>query len=287
MKILNALAILVILGLVILWSFTFTVHEREKAIKFTLGKIERSDYTPGLYFKLPIYNNVKKFSGQIQTLDERPERYLTLEKKNVLVDSFVKWKINNVVKFYTATNGNFLRANSRLSQIIKNGLRSAFGQRTIQEAISGERTEIMKNITDYADKNTEEFGIQIVDVRIKRVDLPQDISDSVYERMNSERSRIAKELRSQGEEEAEKIQAEADRQRTVLLANATKEAEELRGQGDAEATDIYARIYSADPQFYDFYRSMQAYQHSFKGKNNTMVLSPDSEFFNHFGKGAH
>jgi len=284
MKSLNAVLVIGALIAAAVWSATFFVDEREKAIKFRLGKIERIDLEPGIHFQIPLLNNVRKFDARIQTLDEKPERYLTLEKKNVLVDSFVKWKIANVEKFFIATDGDITRANIRLSQIIKDGLRGAFGLRTVQEAVSGEREEIMRTITGHADRQTDEFGIKVVDVRIKRVDLPKEISNSVFARMEAERDRIAKELRSQGSEAAERIQAEADRQRTVLLANANKESQELRGTGDGKAVDIYAKAYGADEDFYSFYRSLEAYRQSFKGQNDLLMLNPGSEFFKHFDK---
>lgn len=286
MKKLNGLGIVLAVIAMVIWSSIFFVDEREKAIKFKLGKIEKTDYTSGLYFQIPLLNNVRKFNARIQTLDEKPERYLTLEKKNVLVDSFVKWKIDNVEQFFIATDGDFARANIRLSQIVRDGLRGAFGLRTVQEAVSGAREEIMETITEYADKQTIGFGIKVLDVRIKRVDLPKEISNSVFARMDAERERIAKELRSQGAEAAERIQAEADRQRTVLLATATKESQELRGEGDGKAVEIYAKAYGANKEFYSFYRSLEAYRSSFKGQNDLLMLSPDSEFFKHFNKPA-
>jgi len=284
MKSLNLLIIVGAIVGVVIWTATFFVDEREKAIKFQLGKIVQTNYSPGIHFQIPIWNNVRKFDARIQTLDEKPERYLTAEKKNVLVDSFVKWKIYDEKKFFIATDGDFTRANVRLSQIIKDGLRGAFGLRTVQEAVSGEREEIMQTITKHADKQTEEFGIKVIDVRIKRVDLPKEISNSVFARMDAERDRIAKELRSQGSEAAERIRAEADRQRTVILANATKESQELRGEGDGKAVEIYAEAYGANEDFYSFYRSLEAYRQSFTGQNDLLVLNPDSKFFKHFDK---
>ncbi len=266
-----------------LFLSTFTVSERELAIKFRLGQIERTDYEPGLHFMIPLVNNVRKFDARIQTLDAEPERYLTSEKKNVQVDSFVRWRIKDVEKFFISAGGDVNRANLRLSQIIKDGLRGEFARRTVQEVISGERKQIMRSITTLADRDTDNFGIEVVDVRIKRVDLAREVSESVFRRMEAERERIAKELRSQGAEEAEKIRAEADRQRTILLAEARRTSEQLRGKGDAKATEIYADAYGQDAAFYSFYRSLGAYEKSFTGPQDMLVLQPDSAFFNHFG----
>ena len=268
---------------VIISSFAlFTVDEREKAILFRLGEIVRTDLKPGLHWKTPFVNNVRKFDARIQTMDAEPERYLTSEKKNVIVDSFVKWRINDVANYYTATGGDALTTNLRLSQIIKDGLRGEFAKRTIQEAISGERAEIMDIITEVGNKEAQAFGIEIVDVRIKRVDFPPEISDSVYNRMRAERQRVAKDLRSHGAEAAEKIKAEADRQRTVILADAYRDAEKIRGEGDAAATDIYAKAYGKDVEFYSLYRSLNAYKKSFSHKSDMLVIEPDSEFFKYF-----
>lgn len=257
---------------------TFQVQQSEKAIKFQLGQILDAEYEPGLHFKIPFINNVIKFDARVQTLDAEPERYLTLEKKNLLVDSFVKWRISDVKQFYTSMGGDIRRANMRLSQIIKDGLRSEFAARSVQDVISGERSQIMNNITTAANHQAKEFGIEIVDVRLKRIDLPKEVSESVYRRMEAERTRVAKDLRSQGAEAAERIRADADRQRTVLLADAYKEAETLRGDGDAKATKIYATAYSKDTEFFAFYRSLTAYKEAFKDKRDVLVLDSDAEF---------
>jgi len=260
----------------------FTVNEREKAVKFRLGEIVKTDYEPGLHFQTPFVNNVRKFDARVQTLDAAAERYLTGEKKNLIVDSFVKWRIKDVANYYTATGGDAVRANLRLSQIIKDGLRAEFAKRTIKEAISGERQEIMDLITAQASTQAEAFGIEIVDVRIKRIDFPPDISDSVYRRMRAERQRVAKDLRSRGAEAAEKIRAEADRQRTVTIADAYRDAEMLRGEGDAAATEIYAKAYGKDIEFYSLYRSLNAYKTTFADKSDILVIEPNSEFFKYF-----
>lgn len=260
----------------------FTVKEWERAILFRFGEIIRTDYEPGLHFKIPIVNNVRKFDGRIMTLDADPERYLTAEKKNVIVDAFIKWRIGDVKAYYTSMGGDTLRANNRLAQIIKDNLRAEFGKRTIQEVVSGERKEVMNILKTTADDLTDDFGINVIDVRIKRIDLPEDISTSVYSRMEAERERVAKELRSRGAEAAERIRADADRQRTVILAEAYRESEQLRGVGDASAADIYAKAFEKDPEFYSFYRSINAYRKSFSQKSDIMLLEPDTDFFKYF-----
>jgi membrane protease subunit HflC len=260
----------------------FTVKEWERAVLFRLGEIVRTDYEPGLHFKIPFINNVRKFDARVLTLDADPERYLTAEKKNVIVDSFVKWQIDNVAAYYTAMGGDQTRANMRLSQVIKDGLRSEFGKRTIQEVVSGERQEIMDILTDNAERQAADLGIKVIDVRIKRIDLSDDVSHSVFRRMEAERDRVAKELRSQGAEAAERIRADADRQRTVTLAEAYRDAEQIRGEGDAKASDTYARAYKKDAEFYAFYRSINAYQSAFRTKSDVMVLEPDADFFKYF-----
>jgi membrane protease subunit HflC len=278
----SLLGIVVVILLVLMYFSIYVVDEREKAIKFQLGEIVTTDIKPGVHFQLPLVNNVRKFDSRIQTLDAEPEPYLTGEKKNLIVDSFVKWRIKDVANYYTATGGDAVRANVRLLQIIKDGLRGEFAKRTIKEAVSGERKKIMDIITAQANQQAQTFGIEIVDVRIKRIDFPPDISDSVYRRMRAERERVAKDLRSRGAEEAEKIRAEADRQRTVILADAYRDAEKLRGEGDAAATKIYARAFSKDAEFYAFYRSLNAYRSSFADKNDVLVIDPNTEFFKYF-----
>jgi len=274
----------ILLGAVIfIGSFAmFTVNEREKAILFRLGEIVRTDFEPGLHWQTPFVNNVRKFDSRIQTLDADPERYLTGEKKNLIVDSFVKWRINDVANYFTATGGDSVRANLRLSQIIKDGLTAALAKRTIKEAVSGERLEIMNQLRTDANEQAQAFGIEIVDVRIKRIDFPSDISDSVYRRMRSERERVAKDLRSRGAESAEKIRAEADRQRTVIVADAYRDAEILRGEGDAAATGIYAKAYGKNVEFYSLYRSLNAYKTTFADRSDILVIEPNSEFFKYF-----
>jgi len=278
MTVVVALMITVLVG-----SFcVFKVDERERAIKFRLGEIVKTDFDPGLYFKFPLVNNVRKFDARIVTLDSDPERYLTSEKKNVIVDSFVKWQIEDVGVYYTAMGGDERQANLRLSQIIRDGLRGEFGKRTIQEVVSGERAEIMTILTANASEQAKEFGISVVDVRIKRIDLSQDVSTSVFQRMEAERARVAKDLRSKGAEAAERIRADADRQRTIIIADAFRDAEQLRGEGDGEAAAIYAEAFTQDSEFYSFYRSLNAYRDSFKDKSDIVVLEPDNDFFKYF-----
>ncbi|MBC8519858.1 MAG: protease modulator HflC [Gammaproteobacteria bacterium] len=277
----------IVLGVVVVALITFSmsafiVDERELVIKFRLGEIAETDYKPGIHFQIPIVNNIRKFDKRIQTLDADPERYLTAEKKNVQVDSFVKWRIVDVETFFKSVGGDFWVANQRLSQVVKDGLRGEFGKRSVQEVISGERDEIMAAITASAGIQAKAFGIEVVDVRIKRVDLPQEVSNSVFRRMEAERDRIAKEFRSEGSEAAERIRAEADRQRTVIIAEANQKAEKMRGEGDAKATEIYATAYNKDPEFYAFYRSLGAYEKTFSSQGDLLVLEPDSEFFQYF-----
>jgi membrane protease subunit HflC len=260
----------------------FVVREQELAAKFQLGEFVESTYKPGLHYKWPFINNVVKFDARILTLDMKPERYLTLEKKNVIVDSFVKWRIDDVRLFYKTTGGDERRAEQRLSQIIKEGLRNQFGKRTIQEAISGERTEIMTVITEQFARQAERFGVNVVDVRIKRIELPTEVSESVYRRMEAERARVAKELRAQGAEKAEGIKADAERQRTVILAEAYRDAQRLRGEGDAKASEVYAQAFGKNEEFYRLYRSLGAYQNVFGSKDDVLVLDPNSEFFRYF-----
>ena len=277
------LFIVIAVGAFVMSSSLFTVKETELAMKFRLGEIVRTDYEPGLHLKWPFINNVRKFDKRILTLDANPAKYLTKEKKNVLVDFFVKWRISDVKTFYTAmSGGNINTANNRLYSIINDSLRGEFSNRTIQEVISGERREIMQKTTDITNEKIKDIGLTVVDVRIKRIDYEQSISDSVFRRMKAERLRVAKEFRALGAEEAEKISADADRQRTVLLAEAYKKAEELRGEGDAKAADIYAKAYNKDPEFYAFLRSLEAYRESFKDQGGVLVLEPDSKFFNYF-----
>jgi len=277
-----SLALIVII-LIIGSMSVFSVDEREKAILFKFREIVRTDFKPGLHFKIPIYNEVQKFDGRIQTMDAQPERFLTSEQKNVNVDAFVKWKIDNVAKFYTATSGgDVATANVRLSQFINDRLRSEFAKRTIKQVVSGDRHEIMDILTVEANTLAQEFGIDIIDVRVKRIDLFEEISGSVYSRMAAKRQEVAKQLRATGEKEAETIRAKADKERTVILAEAYRESENIRGQGDQEAANIYGTAYNKDKEFYAFYRSLLAYKGTFNSKDDILVLQPQSEFFKYF-----
>jgi membrane protease subunit HflC len=273
----------ILAAILILAAFSlFTVDETETAIRFRLGEIVEANYAPGLHFKVPFINNVRTYDRRVQTLDTDPERFLTAEKKNVIVDSFVKWRIADVARFYTAVAGDATRANLRLDQIIKDGLRSEFSKRTIKEVVSGDRAQIMEIISTSAALEAKELGIESLDVRIKRIDLPPDVSNSVFRRMRAERERVARDFRSRGAEAAERIQADADRQRTVILAEAYRDAERARGEGDAQAAEIYAKAYSNDPDFYSFYRSLNAYRTGLGNPNDILVLEPDSDFFKFF-----
>ncbi|RUA07151.1 MAG: protease modulator HflC [Gammaproteobacteria bacterium] len=263
-------------------SALYTVNETETAIKLRLGEIIAVDSTPGLKFKTPFVNNVVKFDNRIQTLDAPAERFLTGEKKNVIVDSYVKWRITDAEQFYKSTGGNIARTNNRLAQIIKTGLKSEFSKRSITDVVSGERSEIMANIAKLAKQDIAEFGIEIIDVRIKRIDLSKEVSNSVYRRMQAERHRVAKEFRSKGAEEAEIIRAAADKKRTIILANAYRDSEVIRGEGDAVSANNYAKAYNKDAKFYSFYRSLESYKKSFSGNNDIMVLNPNTEFFKYF-----
>jgi len=273
---------LALVALVIGGFSVFRVTEWEKVIMFRLGEIRHADYEPGLHFKIPFINNVRKFDGRILTLDVEPERYLTVEKKNVIVDSFVMWRIADVKRYYTAVAGDERNARLRLEQVMKDGMRGQFSKRTINEVVSGERVEIMQELTKDANRQAQQIGIAIEDVRIKRIELPAEVSDSVYRRMQAERARVAKEFRSVGFEEAEKIRADADRQRQVIIAEAYRDAEQVRGEGDAKAAEIYAAAYGKDSEFYAFHRSLKAYEESFEGGSDVMLLEPDSEFFEYF-----
>ena len=277
---------LALVGIFLIPAFVFTVGERELVVKFELGEFSRADYTPGLYFKIPVFNNIRRFDRRILTLDADPERYLTVNKKNVMVDSFVKWRIADVENYYRTTAGDERQAGLRLSQLVKDGLRSEFGRLTIQEVISESRDDIMSNITVHMEESVKPFGIEVVDVRIKRIELPAEVSHSVYRRMEAERSRVANEFRSEGAKEAEKIRAGADKTRSVTLAEAYREAETLRGEGDAEASRIYAEAYGANEEFYALYRSLEAYKKVFASRQDLLVLDPSSEFFDFFKAGA-
>jgi membrane protease subunit HflC len=268
--------------LFIISSSTYVVDQREVAIKFRFKQIVESDIKPGLHFKLPLIHTIKKFNSQILTLDAKPDRFLTNEKKYVRVDFFVKWRISDVSEFYRATRGDISRAKERLEGIMKDGLRNEFSKRTIQEAISGERGEIISSLRDKSNVDAKELGIEIIDARVSQIDFPDTVSESVYERMRSERKRVAQDFRSRGKEEAEKIRAAADRESTIIEANAYSKGETLRGEGDAKSAAIYAKAYSKDAEFYSFYRSLSAYKKALGNNGDIMVIEPDSEFFRYF-----
>jgi membrane protease subunit HflC len=259
----------------------FTVNEGEKAIKFQLGEIVKDDYTPGLHVKLPIINNVRHFDARIQTMDSKPERFLTAEKKNVIVDSFVKWRIGDVKTFYTVVAGDIDQANLRLDQIIKDLFRSEFGKRNIKQLVSTDRSEIRELLIKNSKSLAAALGMEIVDVQVMRIDLPEEVSSSVFRRMEAERERVAREFRSEGAEAAERIRADADRQRVVTLANAYRDAEKLRGEGDATAAEIYAKAYNQDSDFFGFYRSLNAYKKTLTSSSK-LVIEPNSDFFKYF-----
>jgi modulator of FtsH protease HflC len=277
---------LLIAGTGLLLGSVFSVDEREKVVVVQLGKIKGTDYAPGLHLKWPVIDEVRRFDARILTLDNKEERFLTLEKKNLVVDFFVKWRIKDVGSYFRATGGDEAKALDRLSKIIKGGLRDEFGARTVQQAVSGERTEIMQKLTTAANPQLTDMGIEVVDVRVKRIDLPDQVTRSVYERMESERKRVANDLRARGDEAAERIRADADRQREVILAEAYREAEKIRGQGDAQASEIYARAYGRNPEFYSFYRSLAVYRSTLRSKSDVLVLEPEGEFFRYFNPPA-
>ena len=258
----------------------YIMKETERGVLLRFGEVVNTDISPGLHAKVPFVNNVRKFDGRILTVDAQPERFLTQEKKAVIVDSYAKFRVADTTKFYTATNGEETRAMGLLAQRINNGLRNQMGVRTIQEVVSGERDQLMTDLTIELNKMAqEELGVVVVDVRVKKIDLPPDVSESVYRRMNAEREKEAREHRSQGQELAEGIRAAADREVTVLKANAYREAELVRGEGDAEASRVYAEAFNKDREFYGFTRSLRAYQDAFQGSGDIMLIKPDSEFF--------
>lgn len=259
---------------------TFTVDERQYAMVFRLGEIVSVKKAPGLYFKLPFVENVKFYEKRIVTLDwDKADRFITSEKKNVIVDFFVKWKIIDPAKYYVAVSGDEREAQRRIAQTVNDGLRSEFGKRTIHEVVSGERETIMNILREAADKNSRSIGVQIVDVRLRRVDLPDEVSNSVYDRMAAERKSVANQLRSEGAAAAEKIRADADKQREIIVAEAFKDAQMMKGEGDGVAAEIYANAYNKNPDFYAFYRSQEAYKASFNSKSDIMVLDQGSDFF--------
>ncbi|MDP2144513.1 MAG: protease modulator HflC [Gallionella sp.] len=268
-------------GVLVLLSMSiFVVDQRQRAIVFQLGEVVSVKTEPGLYFKIPLMQNVRYFDSRILTLDtSEPERFITAEKKNVLVDSFVKWRIIDVKQYYVSVGGDEVRANTRLMQTVNSSMREEFGKRTIHEVVSGERDKIMEVLRTKADADARKIGVEVLDVRLKRVDFPVEISSSIYSRMDAERKRVANELRASGAAEGEKIKADADKQREVILAEAYRDAQKTKGEGDARAAALYSAAFGRNPEFYSFYRSLEAYKQSFRNKSDVMVLDPSSSFF--------
>jgi modulator of FtsH protease HflC len=276
------LAVLAVLALLVS-SALFTVDQRQNALVFQLGEVKEVVNRSGLHFKWPLLQNVRHFDMRILTFDDaEPLRFITSEKKPVLVDSFVKWRIVDVRQYFISVQGDEFRAATRIKQTISDGLQAEFGRRTLHDVVSGQRDEIMADVRTKADADLKRIGVEIIDVRLKRVDLPQDVSDSVFGRMQAERKRIANEQRSTGYAEAEKIRADADRQREVLLAVAYRDAQRVRGEGDAKSAAIYAAAFNQNPEFYSFYRSMEAYRSTFRGRNDLMLLETNSDFLRYF-----
>jgi len=276
---LNLLLIVTVVIVILVRMSVFTVDQRDYAVKFQFREIVESDYKPGLHFKVPFVQNVERYPKRIINFEHQEEKFLTGEKKNLIVDYFVMWRIIDPAQYYRAVRGDETLAVERLSSIIKEGIKAAISQRTVQQVVSAERSELMEEMLKTARERTPEIGIQVVDVRVKRIDLSEEVSESVYNRMRQERQRVASQLRAEGDEEYERIRADADRQRTVILSEAYRDAEKIRGAGDARAAEIYAEAYSKDRDFYAFYRSMQAYRQSIGRDHDVLVLQPDSDFF--------
>ncbi len=280
-----AIAVLVLLAVLASGSL-FVVTEGERAILIQFGKVQRDDATgdtkvfePGLHFKLPFIDSVRHLDARVQTLDDTPDRFVTSEKKDLIVDSYVKWRIDDFARYYLSTGGNKLQAEALLKQKVNNGLRSEFGTRTIAQIVSGERSALMNQAMEQASTSSDQLGIEIVDVRVKQINLPTEVSNSIFQRMRAERAGVAREHRSEGQEQAEVIRADIDAKVTVMLADAERNTRQLRGEGDALAAEIYADVYSKNADFYSFLRSMDAYKASFNNKQDVMVIAPDSDFF--------
>lgn len=284
----NKSVIVLIVGVVlavVAWNSLYVVSQTERAVLLQFGRVVQADVAPGLHAKIPYVNQVRKFDARLQTLDAPTQRFLTLEKKAVMVDAYAKWRIKDAERFYTATSGLKANADDRLGRRLESGLRDQFGKRTLHEVVSGERDALMADMTSSLNRIADkELGIEVIDVRVKAIDLPKEVNKSVFERMSTEREREAREHRAKGNELAEGIRADADRQRRVLLAEAYRESEEARGDGDAQAAAIYAKAYSQDPEFYGFYRSLRAYRDSFSSKSDVLVLDPSSDFFQYMKK---
>ncbi|HZF31746.1 MAG TPA: protease modulator HflC [Gammaproteobacteria bacterium] len=276
---LNLFLIVTVLVVIVARMSMFTVDMREHALKFRIGEIIKADYEPGLHFKWPLINNVAKYPKRVLTYEHQEEKFLTGEKKNLIVDYFVQWRIVDPSQYYRSVTGDEALAIERLNAIVKEGIKAAISQRTVQEVVSAERSELMAEMLKQARERSPELGIEVVDVRVKQIDLSADVKEAVYQRMRQERVRVATQWRAEGDEQYTRIRADADRQRTVILSEAYREAEGIRGQGDARAADIYAQAYSKDRDFYAFYRSMQAYRSAIGREQDVLVLKPDSDFF--------
>lgn len=267
-------------ALLVVSSSVYIVTEYERAVVLRFGRLVQADVPPGLHFKIPVADKVRKFDGRLLTADMRPESFFTVENKRLIVDSYIKWRVKNVENYYKATGGDEMVAAERLASRVADGLRNQFGRRTLHEVVSGKRDELMAELTESLNLVTEDLlGLEVIDIRVKRIDLPPDVSESVYARMAADREKEAREYRSKGQEQAEVIRADADRQRAVLEANAYRDAERIRGDGDAKAAAIFASAYSKDPEFYAFVRSLTAYSNTFKGREDLLVVDPDSDFF--------
>ena len=287
----NLKSLLIAIGtlvvLVLIWNMLFTVHETQRAILLRFGAVQQADLQPGLHWKLPIADEVKKFNGKVLTVDAPPERYFTSEQKPLMVDSFAKWRIGDVERYYTSTSGDETRARDLLKERVSEGLRNQISRRDMHEVISGERDQLMLELTTSLNEvMAREMGVRVIDVRVKRIDLPAEVEDAVYQRMNSAREIEAKQYRASGDEKAIGIRADADRQVTVIKAEAYREAEEIRGAGDAESAQIYAAAFNKDPEFYAFYRRVTAYSKVFSGKEDQLVLDPNSDFFRYLKTGG-
>lgn len=282
----SLITLIIVAGLLLLGSsFLYVVQETERAVKLEFGEVVNPDVNPGLHFKVPLVHTIRKFDARVLTLDARPERFLTLEKKSLIIDSYAKWRIADVEKYYTATNGEEARTHALLAQRINEGLRNEVGVRDMHEVVSGKRDELMASLTQKInDLALTELGIEVVDIRVKQVDLPADVRKDVYNRMNSERERIAQEHRSKGRELAEGTRAGADREKTIIESEAYRDAERLRGEGEATAAAIYAKAYNKNPEFYAFWRSLQAYEETFNNKSDVLLLKPDSDFFRYLNQ---
>lgn len=288
----NLLAVIIVIIGVLLYSSLFVVYEGTRAIKITFGKVEAASdgtamvYEPGLHWKIPVFDRVQPLDARIQTLDERADRFVTSEKEDLIVDSYVKWKIEDFGRYYLSTGGNKVQAESLLKQKVNNGLRSEFGTRTIQQIVSGERSELMDSAMSQASGSSDELGIRIIDVRVKQINLPIEISNSIFDRMRAERAAAAREYRSEGKEQGEIIKANIDARVEIMLADAERNARQLKGEGDAQAAQIYAQTYNKNPEFYSFLRSMDAYRNSFNSKQDVLVVEPDSDFFRYLNSSS-